>query len=115
MRDETGQTVVRLQDIRSIQHITNEQHTIREIHDVLRADYAVAQRRFVDSIRRQVIDNILIVGPASPQRLFSPLFVSAMLPTQVQRIGDEERKIKQRREALERQINRLAEGKRILQ
>ncbi|ORX34446.1 dynamin GTPase [Kockovaella imperatae] len=115
MRDSNNQMVVRLQDLSGIRHISNEQHTIREIHDVLRAYYTVALTRFVDGIRRHVIDHILIVGPESPLKLFSPLFVSSLMPAQVQRIGDEEPKIRVRRQALEQQIQRLAEGKRILQ
>ena len=106
--------VVRFTDIMQNNPLSNSTHTVREIHDILRSYYKVARKRFVDCVRMQVSDFFLVTGPDTPLTLFSPNFIAAMLPEQLEDVASEEPKVKNQRAKLEKAIKQLEEGNRIL-
>ncbi|KAI0409965.1 dynamin GTPase [Xylaria palmicola] len=109
--------VVRVQDVAQNHPLGNVDHVIFEIHDILRAYYKVALKRFVDNVRMHVADHILIAGPETPLKLFSPTFVTAMTEAQYfdREVAGEEPGVRRRRAALEKELGLLEQGRKILQ
>lgn len=64
-------TVVKLNDIALSHPLSNTDHVVVEIHDILRSYYKLARKRFVDCVRMQVADFLLTTGPDTPLSLFS--------------------------------------------
>ena len=93
---------------------SNIDQTTRDLHDILKSYYKVARKRFVDVVMMQAVDYHLIHGPEGPLRLFSPEFVIALTADQLERIAGEDVSTKRKREELQREIENLTNGKKIL-
>lgn len=106
--------VVRVDDILQTSTASNTDHTIRDLHDILKSYYKVARKRFVDVVCMQAVDHYLLTGPTAPVRLFSPNFVSGLEEAQLDRIAGEDVSTKRKREELKREIENLRNGKKIL-
>lgn len=105
---------VKLEDISASHPMGNVDHTVQEIHDILRSYYRVAMKRFVDTVRMQVADHHLVTGRDSPLALFSPAFVARLAPERLEEIAGEDAALRRRRAKLEREIAELEEAKRIV-
>ncbi len=106
--------VVRLDDIIQNHPMSNVDHVIQDLHDILHAYYKVACKRFVDCLRIQAADHFLTTGPRTPLKLFSPAFVAGLTPTQLEEVAGEDLPLKRRRMQLEKEDAELEEGKNIL-
>jgi hypothetical protein len=106
--------VVKLNDLKQTQSRSNEDHTVMEIHDILRSYYKVARKRFVDCVRMQVADTLLVTGQDTPLTLFSAKFVTSMSPETLEDIAGEDVSVKRRRDELEKLIEQLQTGKTII-
>jgi hypothetical protein len=53
----------------------NLEHTVKDIHNILKSYYEVARKRFADNVCMQGTDYHLITGPDTPLRVLSPQFV----------------------------------------
>ena len=87
---------------------------MREVHDILRSYYELARGRFVDNVRMQVCDHFLVTGPETPLALFSPTLVAAMSDDQLEEVAGEDPRVKAKRATLEKTIDQLENGKKIL-
>ncbi|KAJ6188349.1 hypothetical protein N7519_003257 [Penicillium mononematosum] len=67
--------------------MSNTQRTVRYIHDILAAYYAVASKRFIDNICLQATGYCLLTGPSKPLGLFSPQFVADLAEDQLMEIA----------------------------
>lgn len=106
--------MVKLDAILQTSTASNADHTIRDLHDILKSYYKVARKRFVDVMCMQAVDHHLITGPAAPIKLFSPEFVSKLDKDQLERIAGEDTSKKRKRQELGREIENLTNGKKIL-
>ncbi|KAF1844890.1 dynamin GTPase [Cucurbitaria berberidis CBS 394.84] len=111
--DEYGE-FVKLEDLNQTQLLSNEDHTVVQIHDILRSYYKVARKRFVDCVRMQVADTLLVTGQDTPLTLFSAQFVTGMSLDTLEDIAGEDLMVKRRRDGLEKLIGQLREGKAII-
>ncbi len=93
---------------------SNTEHTIQDLHDILRSYYKVARKRFVDVLCMQAADYHLVTGPDAPARVFTPAFVSGLAAEQLDQIAGEGMVSKKKREGLMREIGNLQNGKKIL-
>ena len=98
----------------SKQAMSNTEHTVREIHDILRAYYKVARKRFVDNICMQAARYYLVSGPESPLLLFEPKFVINLTEDKLEEIAGEDEELKNRRKQLVKEIEDLEAGRKIL-
>jgi hypothetical protein len=105
---------VRLDDIVQSHPLSNARHTTLEIHDITCAYYRVARKRFVDAVRMQVADSMLVTGKKTPLTLFSAALVASMGHDVLKDIAGEELKTKSERVRLEKEISLLAKGKKII-
>ena len=112
--DCTHGEVVRLNDIIQSHPISNNDHAIQDLHDILQSYYKVARKRLVDSLRMQAADHHLTTEPRTPLKLLSPAFVAEMTPTQLEEVAGEDLTLKRRRIQLSKESKNLEDGRRIL-
>ena len=114
-KDGAGNKVIKVKDLdHHHNNMSNIDHTVQEIHDILEAYYKVALKRFVDCLRMQAADFFLISGPDSPLSLFSPNFVAALTPEQLEEAAGEDSQVKSQRAMLEKEEQDLEEAKKIV-
>ena len=106
--------VVRLDDIMQNYPVSNADHAIQDLHDILHSYCKVALKRFTDSLRMQAADHFLITGSKTPLTLFSPALVAGMTPGQLEEVAGEDTTIKRGRVQLEKEQKDLEDGKKIL-
>lgn len=106
--------VVRVEDLHYQRHLSNFEHTIQALHDILQSYYKVARKRFVDNICMQAAGYHLISGPDTPMKLFSPSLVSELSVEQLKEIAGEEPRQQRIRQQLEKEIRGLQTAKMIL-
>ena len=92
----------------------NLQHTVEDIHAILKSYYKVARKRFVDVVCMQAADYLLVTGPESPLRLFTPSFVHHLNSDNLNLIAGEDVVSKRTRSALVHEIKCLRAGKKLL-
>ncbi|MCJ1463406.1 hypothetical protein MMC07_002013 [Pseudocyphellaria aurata] len=106
--------VVHLQDVYEKANMSNVDHTIRDLHDILKSYYKVARKRFVDVVCMQGSDFHLVTGPDTPTKVFSPSFVTNLKPEDLERISGETVVMRKKRAELIREISNLENAKKIL-
>lgn len=94
--------------------ISNREHILQEISDILSAYYKVASERFIDNICHQATDYFLINGPDTPLSVFSANNVTQISDKKLKEIAGEEERVKRNREKLSRDITNLEKIKDIL-
>ncbi|KAI4095375.1 MAG: hypothetical protein LQ344_001673 [Seirophora lacunosa] len=95
-------------------NMSNVEHTVQTLHDILKSYYKVARKRFVDNVCMQAADRHLIRGPDTAVKVFSPSFVSDLTDEQVERIAGEDASTKRKRADLTRQVENLQKAKALL-
>ena len=58
-------------------HLSNEDQTVNDIHDILKAYYKVAMKRYTDNIVLQIVER-RILGTGGPVKAFSPDMVGGL-------------------------------------
>ncbi|KAF1964076.1 hypothetical protein BU23DRAFT_575979 [Bimuria novae-zelandiae CBS 107.79] len=107
--------VVRLEHAsQPVRSISNEQHVIQDIHDILKSYYKVCRKTFVDSVCRQSVIHYLLECDESPLALFSPMFVSQLSADALEEIAGEAPVLKRSRAQLTKEVASLAKAVRIL-
>ncbi|KAF4629777.1 hypothetical protein G7Y89_g8365 [Cudoniella acicularis] len=112
--DCTHGTVVCLDAIMQNHPMSNIEHIIQDLHDILQSYYKVARKRFVDTVCMQAVDHCLVSGPGTPIKLFSPAFVAALSPEQIDEVAGEDPHQRRKRKQLQKEVEDLETGKRIL-
>jgi len=92
----------------------NIEHTVEDIHAILKSYYKVARKRFVDVVCMQAADYFLVTGSESPLRLFTPSFVHRLSLDSVNLIAGEDVVTKRTRSLLFHEIQCLKAGKALL-
>ncbi|CAD0115337.1 unnamed protein product [Aureobasidium uvarum] len=107
-------STIALDDIVQNHPMSNAQHTVFEVHDILKAYYKVARKRFVDNVCMQAADYLLVTGPNNPLKILSPQFVSSLSDEQLEEIAGEDIGLRRRRIALAKEVKDMEVGKKIL-
>lgn len=109
-RPEThrGGLIIELDKIQSaIRDRSNAEHAAEDIHDILKAYYAIAQSRFVDNVYHQAVDHCLLSGPRSPLALFSEQWVLELDAEKLDSIAGESHQTRDVRKRLGKTIQDL--------
>jgi hypothetical protein len=69
-------------------HLSNEDQAVEDIHDILKAYYKVARKRFTDNVILQVAERHLL-GVNGPVRTLSPEFVTNLEDSELEHIAGE--------------------------
>jgi hypothetical protein len=94
--------------------MSNTEHIVQDLHDLLFSCYKVARKRFVDSICMQAADHFLVNGPKIPLTLFSLTFVGGLNVEPLAMIAGEYQGRRKRGFHLKREIASQEEAKKIL-
>lgn len=94
--------------------ISNLDHPLRNIHDIMKSYYKAARKRFVDNVWVQGTDFHMITGPDTPLRPFPPEFVVELSAEQLEAVAREDATSFQQRKSVEKEIGSLTEGMKIL-
>lgn len=94
--------------------MSNDDHVILEIHEILESYYKVSRKTFVDNVCKQAIIYYLLHPESGPLALFSPNFVSHLSPIQLEEIAGEAPLSKRLRKQLTKEIASLVEAVKIL-
>ncbi|KAH7049446.1 dynamin GTPase [Macrophomina phaseolina] len=114
IQGEDNRPVVRLDDLIVTDNMSNKDHTVQDLHDILRSYYKVARKNLVDNVYKQAALYHLITGPNTPLRLFSPTWVSYLSDEQLEEIAGEDSLSKRKRQQLTKEMEDLEKGRRIL-
>ncbi|OQE16540.1 hypothetical protein PENFLA_c027G00286 [Penicillium flavigenum] len=106
--------VVRLTDLAHQHHMSNIEHTVRDIHDILDSYYKVAGKRFLDTVCMHAADHYLVTGPEAPMKLLSPSWVNDLSNERLEEIVGEDSALKRRRRQLQKEIEDLEAGMAVL-
>ena len=106
--------VVKMDAIVSSVQMGNIEHTVEDIHAILKSYYKVARKRFVDVVCMQAADHFLVTGSESPLRLFTPSFVHRLSLDSLNLIAGEDVVSKRTRNVLVHEIECLKAGKKLL-
>ena len=106
--------VVKLSSIVNNHPLSNVEHTVRDLHDIVKSYYKVARKRFVDEVCMQAADHHLVNGPDTPIKVFSPAFVTDLTTEQLDRIAGENLATRKKRVELQREITNLEAGRKVL-
>ncbi|KAH8425300.1 uncharacterized protein LDX57_003057 [Aspergillus melleus] len=69
-------------------HLSNEDQAVFDIHDILKAYYKVALKRFSDNVILQVTERYLL-GSKGPVRILSPELISELSDVELADIASE--------------------------
>jgi hypothetical protein len=90
--------------------MSNDDHTIQDLHDTLKPYYKVARKRFVDAVCLQAVDHFLVSGEASLLWIISPNFIGNMSDSELNQIAGDEDETFKRRNMLETELTSLRAG-----
>jgi hypothetical protein len=79
---------VNLKAIVGAAHLSNEDQAVNDIHDILKAYYQVAMKRFMDNVILQVME-IIYLGDDGPVKAISPEYVGTLSETDLSNIAAE--------------------------
>ena len=114
VQDSHRGQVVRLNDIVDHHDMSNSQHTVQDIRDILQSYYKVARKRFVDNVCMQAADHHLVTGAEAPMKLFSATWVNALSDDRLEDIAGEDMNSRRRRQQLRKEIKYLEAGRAVL-
>jgi hypothetical protein len=97
-----------------VRSMSNEQHVVQDIHNILKSYYKVCRKTFVDSVCRQSVIHYLLECDDGPLALFSPMFVSQLSADALEEIAGEAPVLKRTQAQLTKEVASLAEAVRIL-
>ncbi|KAK6347207.1 hypothetical protein TWF696_007281 [Orbilia brochopaga] len=89
-----------------------EQAVVEDIHDVLKAYYPIALKRFVAAINGQVVDEKLL-GDEGPLGLFSPNYIAQLTEEQLKSITREDAKVASTRKELQLRLARAQKALKV--
>lgn len=90
------------------------EETGESIHHALKSYYDIALSRFVDVVCQQVIDHYLLHAEDGPLKVLSDRVALCMSADQLNSIAAEDQAVKEKREALIREIEALTRALQIL-
>ena len=103
---QNNQISVSLFSLKSVTCISNESQAIFDIHDILKAYYKVALKRFADNVVTQVVERFYI-GSTGPLKQTAPEQVGSFADDQLSRIAGENYTSSTRRNELNSKLERL--------
>jgi len=95
-----------LDDLIKRTHLSNEDSAVYDIHDILKAYYKVAMKRFVDNVTLQVTERHYM-GPTGPLKYFSPGYVGGLSDDELKNLAGESKATTMERERLTTLLGQL--------
>ncbi|KAF8476211.1 P-loop containing nucleoside triphosphate hydrolase protein [Kalaharituber pfeilii] len=102
-----------LESILSAVSPSNEVQTVNDIHDILKAFYYIAQKRFVDTVVAQVVERHFLAKEDAPAKCFSPEWVASLGVQELQGIAGEDRDVSARRAELLEKLEKWKAARKV--
>ncbi|KAF2857272.1 P-loop containing nucleoside triphosphate hydrolase protein [Piedraia hortae CBS 480.64] len=103
---EDDATEVVLSDIMDAVHLNNEDQAVFDIHDILRAYYKVALKRFADNVVVQIVERCFL-GEDGPVKTLTPAFIGGMAEQELADIAAENSVTASARSDISHRLERL--------
>ncbi|KAI9759619.1 MAG: hypothetical protein M4579_002187 [Chaenotheca gracillima] len=87
-------------------HLSNEDQAVNDIHDILKAYYKVAMKRFMDNVVLQTTERH-ILGATGPVKVFAPEFVGGFSETELADLAAENYTTSRARTDIDSRVDRL--------
>ncbi|KAK6523000.1 hypothetical protein TWF281_002423 [Arthrobotrys megalospora] len=97
--------VVDLNTVAKIFNLSNEDTTVRDVHDILKSYYDISMKRFTDNVVVQVIERHLL-GNYGPIRLLKSEYVSGLEDLELRNIASEDYQAAAKRRELQGKLER---------
>ena len=94
-------------------HLSNEEQAVNDVHDILKAYYKVALKRFMDNVVVAVVERCLL-GSTGPMSTFTPQYVGSLADEDLESIAAESYSTSRARTDLRGKIGRFKEALRIV-
>ena len=94
--------------------MSNDEHIIQDIHDILESYYKVSRETFVDNICKQTANHYLLHCEKSPLALFSPDYVGKLSVLELEEIAGEAPGLEISRPQFNQEASNLTEAMKIL-
>jgi hypothetical protein len=98
----------------AVRSMSNEEHIVQDIHNILKSYYKVRRKTFVDSVCRQSVIYYLLECDEGPLALFSPIVVNQLSAAALEEIAGEAPGLKRSRAQLTKEVASLTKAGRIL-
>ncbi|KAF3210236.1 hypothetical protein TWF106_010767 [Orbilia oligospora] len=102
-RGENG--MVNLNIVAQMFNLSNEDTTVRDVHDILKSYYDISLRRFTDNVVLQVVERHLL-GKNGPVRLLKSEYVSGLEDLELRNIACEDYQAAAKRRELQARLER---------
>ncbi|KAF3291765.1 hypothetical protein TWF132_006510 [Orbilia oligospora] len=102
-RGENG--MVNLNVVAEMFNLSNEDTTVRDVHDILKSYYDISLRRFTDNVVLQVVERHLL-GKNGPVRLLKSEYVSGLEDLELRNIACEDYQAAAKRRELQARLER---------
>ena len=109
---QDGYQGISLQKITEAAHLSNEDQAVNDIHDVLKAYYQVAVKRFMDNVLKSVVERHLI-GLDGPVMTFTPEYVGNLVDADLADLAAESYKTSSVRVDISQRATRLSEALKV--
>lgn len=97
--------MVNLQQVAKIFNLSNEDTTVRDVHDILKVYYGISLDRFTDNVVLQVVERHLL-GKNGPVRLLRSEYVSGLEDLELRNIACEDYQAAAKRRELQARLER---------
>ncbi|KAK6519931.1 hypothetical protein TWF506_000225 [Arthrobotrys conoides] len=106
LEKQRGQNgMVNLNIVAQMFNLSNEDTTVRDVHDILKSYYDISLRRFTDNVVLQVVERHLL-GKNGPVRLLRSEYVSGLEDLELRNIACEDYQAAAKRRELEARLER---------
>ncbi|KAK6496979.1 hypothetical protein TWF481_001958 [Arthrobotrys musiformis] len=102
-RGENG--TINLNAVAKFFNFSNEDATVRDVHDILKSYYDISLRRFTDNVVLQVVERHLL-GKSGPIRLLKSEYVSGLEDLELRNIASEDYQAAAKRRELQARLER---------
>lgn len=106
--------LVKLDDIFKHNNMSNADHVVQDLQDILQSYFKVARKRVVDNLCMQAADFYLLTGPDTPLNVLSPEFIRRLTAEELEEVAGEDADVKHTRAELRKAIQDLETGQMIL-
>jgi hypothetical protein len=106
--------VIKLEQAGRVHAMSNDEHVVEDIHDILKSYYKVSRKTFVDDVCKQATNSCLLHSRDGPLTLFSPTFVNRLSDVELEEIAGEAPALRRSRLQLTKEVTSLSEAMKIL-
>ena len=111
--NDKQEILLRLNDVMDA-HISNDDQTVEDLHDILYSYYKLSRKQFVDAVAKCPVDYFLLTVDNGPLKACSPEFVGRLSDDELKNIAGESNESIKRRAEILRELHTLNDAQEVL-